>query len=165
MRIWCIKIGIVLVVHIHSPWRNIFKNKIAKLTMYSNIITTQKANTKLSVRKNGPPTNVKLGLGTMEEFKHPLLTGHTRRAPIPEIRYTGLLVWKRQSNKEYETSQSAYWPVIICNRKEGHHSDRRNIKILTFKKTHYNHATVVLLVSKNDYAKKTLFNTIVFVHK
>jgi hypothetical protein len=34
-------------------------------------------------------------------------------------------VWKRQSNKGYETNHSACEPVTICNRKQGHYSDRR----------------------------------------
>jgi hypothetical protein len=46
--------------------------------------------------------------------KHPLLTGHTRRAPLVEIRYTGLLVVKASL-----TNHSACGPVISCNRKQG----------------------------------------------
>jgi hypothetical protein len=39
--------------------------------------------------------------------------------------------WKRQSNKEYRTNHSAYGPVIICNHKQGHNSDRRTCKMMT----------------------------------
>jgi hypothetical protein len=48
------------------------------------------ANTKSSVGQHGPPTNAMAGSGATEEYKHPQLTGHTRRAPLVEIRYTGL---------------------------------------------------------------------------
>jgi hypothetical protein len=54
------------------------------------------------------------------------MTGHTRREPLIEIRYTGLPVVKavmEKSNKAYETNHSAYGPVIICNRKQGHYRD------------------------------------------
>jgi hypothetical protein len=66
--------------------------------------------------------------------KHPLLTGHTRRAPLVEIRYSVLpspkRVWKRQPNNGCETSHSACGTVIICNRKQGHCSDCRIKKII-----------------------------------
>jgi hypothetical protein len=53
-------------------------------------------------------------------------------------------VWKRQSNKDmkkYETIHSAYKPVIICNRKQGHYSDRSICKIMNLNEIHYNPAT------------------------
>jgi hypothetical protein len=55
----------------------------------------KKAITKSSVGQYGPPTNAKVGSGVAKEYrKHPLLTSHTRRAPLVEIRYTGLPVVK-----------------------------------------------------------------------
>jgi hypothetical protein len=48
-----------------------------------NVIIIQKVNTKSGVGQHGPQTKGK-------SSKHPLLTGHTRRAPLVEIRYTGL---------------------------------------------------------------------------
>jgi hypothetical protein len=50
-------------------------------------------------------------------------------------------VWKWHSNKEYETSHSAYEPMIICNRKQYHYRYRRNYNIITFNEFHYNPAT------------------------
>ena len=82
--------------------------------------------------------------------KHPLLTGHTRRAPLVEIRYTGLPVVKASMdmtvyNKLYETNHSAYGPVIICNRKQGHYNDRRICEMMTLNEIHYNLATSTYL--------------------
>jgi hypothetical protein len=53
--------------------------------------------------------------------KHPLLTCHTHRAPLAEItcRNTGLPVVKAS--------------MEICNRKQGHYSDRRICKMAILK--------------------------------
>jgi hypothetical protein len=68
--------------------------------------------------------------------KHPLLTCHTRFALLVEIKYVwecrlSKKVWKRQFNKGYETNFLAYGPVINCNRKQGHYSDRRIYDMIT----------------------------------
>jgi hypothetical protein len=77
--------------------------------------------------------------------KHPLLTGYTRRAPLVEINYTGLPIVKAsmgmKSNKLYETNNPAYGPVVICNRKQGHYSDRRICEMVILNEIHYNLAT------------------------
>ena len=44
-------------------------------------------------------------------------------------------------NKGYETNQSTYDLVIICNRKQGHYSDHRICEIMTLNETRYNPAT------------------------
>jgi hypothetical protein len=36
-----------------------------------------------------------------------------------------------QFNKGYETNYSAHGPVIICNRKQSHYSDRRICEMMT----------------------------------
>jgi hypothetical protein len=69
--------------------------------------------------------------------KHPLLTGHTRHAPLVEIRHN---LEMTVSIKEYETNHSAYEPVIICNRKQAHCSDGRNCEMMTLNDIHYNPA-------------------------
>jgi hypothetical protein len=64
------------------------------------------------------------------------------RVPLVEIRYMEFpvvkAVWKRQSYKEYETNHSAYRPVIIYNRKQGHYikSDRRICEMMTITLQH-----------------------------
>jgi hypothetical protein len=40
-------------------------------------------------------------------------------------------VWKGQSNIGYETNHPAYEPVIKCNRKQCHYSDRRICEMMT----------------------------------
>ena len=52
-----------------------------------NVNIIQKTITKSSVGQHGPPKNAKA-----RRSVHPLLTGHTRRAPFVEIRYAGLPV-------------------------------------------------------------------------
>jgi hypothetical protein len=54
-------------------------------------------------------------------------------------------VWKWQSNKEYDPTHSAYGPVLICNPKQGHYSDRRIWKMMTMNDIHYNPATTTYL--------------------
>jgi hypothetical protein len=71
--------------------------------------------------------------------KHPLLTGHIRRVTLVDIKNIrdyplSKAVWKRQSNKGYETK-------IICNRKQGRYSDRRICKMMIFNEIRYNPAT------------------------
>jgi hypothetical protein len=74
---------------------------------------------------------------------HPLLTGLTRRAPLVEIKdirnYPPM--WKRQFNNDYGTNHSASEPVIICNRKQGHYSDRRICEMMTLNEIHYDPET------------------------
>ena len=53
-------------------------------------------------------------------------------------------VWKRQSNKLYETNHSAYVPVIICNRKQGHYNDCRICEMI-LNDINYNLATSAYL--------------------
>jgi hypothetical protein len=42
----------------------------------------------------------------------------------------------KQSNKDYETNHSVYGPVINCNRKQDHYSDRRICKMMTLYEIH-----------------------------
>jgi hypothetical protein len=87
----------------------------------------------------------------MEEYKHPLLTSHTRLVllvkvgirdyPLPKP------VWKRQYNKGYETNLSAYGLMIICNRKQGHYNDRGICEMMTLNKIRYNPAKLSFLFS------------------
>jgi hypothetical protein len=72
-------------------------------------------------------------------------------------------VWKWQSNKGYETNHSTYGPVIhvICNRKQGHYSDRRICEMMTLNEIRYNPATsnvlsVVGLVLKSSHTQNML---------
>jgi hypothetical protein len=58
-----------------------------------NIIIIQTAITKSSVEQLGP-RQMRRQDQVIRRSKHPLLTGHTRRAPFVEIRYTGLPVVK-----------------------------------------------------------------------
>jgi hypothetical protein len=51
-------------------------------------------------------------------------------------------VWKWQSNKLYETSNSEYVPVVICSHKQGHYNARRICEMLTLNEIHYNLATL-----------------------
>jgi hypothetical protein len=52
---------------------------------------------------------------------------------------------KRQSNKPYETNHPAHVPVTICNRKQGHHNDRRIRETTTPNEIHHNPATPTFL--------------------
>jgi hypothetical protein len=97
--------------------------------------------------------------------KHPLLTGHTRRAPLVEIRHTLLPspkpVCKLQSNTLYETNHSAYGPMIIYNNKQGHYSDHRICKMMVLNEINHNIATstylkVVCLVLKSPHTQNML---------
>jgi hypothetical protein len=54
-------------------------------------------------------------------------------------------VWKRQSNKWYETNHSVYGPVIICNCTKCSYSDHRNCEIMTLKRIYYNPVTSTFL--------------------
>jgi hypothetical protein len=69
--------------------------------------------------------------------------------PLVGMRYTGLPVVKAsmewQSNKLYETSHSAYVPVMICNRKQSHYNDRRICEMMTLNEIHYNLSTSTFL--------------------
>jgi hypothetical protein len=94
--------------------------------------------------------------------KNPLVTSHILRGPIVEIMYMVLpvvkSVWKRQSNKEYETNHSAYGPVIICNRKQGYYTGHRICKMMTLNEIHYIHPTsyhlsVVCLVLRSHHTQ------------
>jgi hypothetical protein len=80
--------------------------------------------------------------------KYPLLTGHTRRSPVAEIRYTGLIVYGNESVKSSTKHHSAYGPVIICNCKQGYYSDRRICKMMTLNEIHYNPEWNLILTSK-----------------
>ena len=75
------------------------------------------------------------------EVKHSMLTGHTRRESLVEIKETRLPRRQLQSNKGYETNQSTYLLVIICNRKQGHYSDRRICEMMTLNEIRYNPVT------------------------
>ena len=55
-------------------------------------------------------------------------------------------VGKWQSNKGYETNQSTYDLVIICNRKQGHYSDRRICEMMTLNEIRYNPAASTFLL-------------------
>jgi hypothetical protein len=78
-----------------------------------------------------------------------LLIGHTRRAPLAEIRYSGLPLVKASMEMTvehmYETHHPAYKPVIICNRKQGHYNDHKICEIMTLNEIHYNPATSTYL--------------------
>jgi hypothetical protein len=70
------------------------------------------SNAKSSVGQHGSLTKAKVrSENAMEEYKHPLQTGHTRRESLVDIRYTGLPVVKVRSNKWYETKLSSHGPV------------------------------------------------------
>jgi hypothetical protein len=56
-------------------------------------------------------------------------------------------VWKQQSNKEYETNNSAYGPVMICDRKVGQNSARRICEMMPSNAIHYNNATSTFVSS------------------
>jgi hypothetical protein len=96
--------------------------------------------------------------------KHPLLTGHTRRAPLVEIKYEITCCQSQYGNDSltlYGTSPSAYVPVIFCNRKQGHYNNRRLCKMMTLNEIHYNPATsiflyVVCLVLKSPHTQNML---------
>jgi hypothetical protein len=53
---------------------------------------------------------------------------------------------KQQSNNGYEKKNSAYGPVIICNHKQGHHSDRKICEFMTLNENLYNPATPTFLL-------------------
>jgi hypothetical protein len=62
--------------------------------------------------------------------KHPLLASHIRLERI--WYYHSLkLVWKRQPNKVYETNHLSYVSEIICNGKQGDHSNCKICKMMT----------------------------------
>ena len=76
---------------------------------------------------------------------HPLLTGHTRRAPLVEIKYAGLPVVKASMemtvqqivrNKSFSICASDNF-----NRKQGHYNDRRICEMMILNEIHYNLAT------------------------
>jgi hypothetical protein len=73
--------------------------------------------------------------------KHPLLT---HRAPF--IRESGLVSMER-SLTEYEINHSAYRSVIICNCKQGHHSECRICDMITLNEIRYNPAISTFFVS------------------
>jgi hypothetical protein len=55
--------------------------------------------------------------------KDPLLTGHNRCAPVVEIRYTKLSIFKAtEYGNGSLTNHSAYGALTICNCKQGHYS-------------------------------------------
>ena len=63
----------------------------------------------------------------------------------------------------YETNQSTYDLVIICNRKQGHYSDRRICEMMTLNEIRYNPATstfllvhVICLALKNPHTHSML---------
>jgi hypothetical protein len=64
--------------------------------------------------------------------KHPLLIGHTKTNVETTV---------------YGTNHSVYGPVIICNSKQGHYSDRRICEIMTLNEIPYNPATSIFLSS------------------
>jgi hypothetical protein len=64
---------------------HISNSKLSKQYVKRNLI--QKPNTKLSVESHRPSASQVLW-----RSKHPLLIGHIRRAPLVEIRFTGLPV-------------------------------------------------------------------------
>jgi hypothetical protein len=79
--------------------------------------------------------------------KHPQLTGHTRRAPIVEIRYTEFpkASVETTGQQRYKTNHSAYGLVIICNRKQGYYSDHRICEMMTLNEIYYNLSTSNLM--------------------
>jgi hypothetical protein len=83
---------------------------------------------------------------------HPLLTSRTRREALVNIRHSirnyplSKPIWKQQSKKGYEANHSAYKSVIICNRKQGHHSDRGIYEMITLNEIHFHPATSRFLV-------------------
>jgi poly(3-hydroxyalkanoate) synthetase len=74
-----------------------------------NMIKSHKTYTKSRVGQYRPPEKSEDKDQVPWRSKHPLLTGHTHREALDEIRYMELpvvIASKRQSNKEYETNYS-----------------------------------------------------------
>jgi hypothetical protein len=64
-----------------------------------------------------------------------------------------------KSNKRYEMNHSAYVPVVICYRKQGHYSNRRICEMVILDEFHYNPAninflSVLCLALKSSHTEK-----------